>query len=98
MRKHAETGRQATRTEKRYYLGARYHREKKREGGDGSNQHKKQQLSQGDSVATRERIASEEGIAPKTVQRAAEFAQQVDELDAHIGHGVKWDILAERIA
>ena len=62
-------------------LGRRYNRVKKNEGGNGSNQHNKQ-LAQFDPVAppksTADRMATEYGISPATVKRAAKFANRAE--------------------
>jgi hypothetical protein len=98
MVRHGRGRRNMTRSERRYYLGARYLRErlKKEDNLRGDA------LPMGHSDPSGERasssIAEEEGVGEKTVRRAAKFAEQVDELAAHLGDQVKWDVLAELLA
>jgi hypothetical protein len=92
MEQHGRDRRSDTRTMRRYYLGARYHREKQQHGGEGR---RNGSSSQGENLNNRacERIAEEEGVGHATVTRAAEFTRQVDELAAHLGDDeVKWAI------
>lgn len=96
MVRHAEAKRNVTDTEKRYYLGARYLREKKPEGAPEGNNNRKQ-LPQSEGVETAERIAAEEGVGRATVERAADFALEIDEIATRLGEQLKWDILSERI-
>src|SRR5690348_11677381 len=57
----------------RYYLGARYLREKQRQG-------RPEKCGQGVHITDRtcERIAEEENVNEKTVRRAGDFARMVD--------------------
>lgn len=96
MENHMEGRRNRTRSARRYYLGARYLREKQRRGAPDGNCNRKQ-IRHGDGIETAERIATEENVSARTVERAADFARMVDELDAHVGNGIKWDILTEQI-
>lgn len=59
-------------------------RKKARPGGDGSNQHS-EQWGQTDSIAkrTRDEVAAETGVSPKTVQRDAKFSEALDVLEKH---------------
>jgi hypothetical protein len=66
--------RNQARSARRYYLGARYLREKQKNGGDRKSVH------HSDGLITAERFATEEGVGKATVERAAKFAAQVDEM------------------
>lgn len=101
MHRHGGARRNHTRTEERYYLGARYNREKGKRGAPQGNTNRKSQTYHRDRVDDAdcaERIAKEEGVGTATVTRAAKFAEQIDALDAHVGGGLKWSILAEMVA
>jgi hypothetical protein len=97
MVRHGRGRRNMTRSERRYYLGARYLRERM---SHGDPERCKPPSDHCDHLGDRtcEVIAEEEKIGPATVRRAAKFAEQVDELAAHLGDQVKWDVLAELLA
>jgi hypothetical protein len=84
--------------EKHYYIGARYLREKRTHGGDRKSSCKPCNLISSDGLKTAERVAEAEGISPRTVHHHAKFAERVDELAAHLGDQVKWDILSGLLA
>lgn len=82
--------RNQTRTERLYYVGRRYNREK---GRHGTNQHtRKDQLD-----PSCDRIAAEEHVGPATVKRAGKFAALLDEACAFGLGFLKWPVLAERL-
>lgn len=76
----------------RYYLGRKYERERKAQGGTGSNQYK--QSGQSDQSATAERIASQHGTSEKTVRRAAEYARDLDAASEVAGESLRSSVLA----
>ena len=63
-------------------LGRLYHRQKGRPGGTGAHRH--EQRGQSDPAVntgkTRDRLAKQHGVSPKTVQRAAELATAYEEV------------------
>jgi len=77
IERNARARRNETQTEKRYYLGRRYNREK---NANGTNQHTKKRVDQSDlpSDSTADRIATEEQVGPATVKRAGAFALRLD--------------------
>lgn len=64
--------------------GMLYISRKKSVGGDGSNQHTKEQCGQSGHIAdeqkTREVVAKETGVSPRTIARDAEYAEACDKL------------------
>jgi hypothetical protein len=64
MEDNARGKRNQTRSARRYYLGARYLREKQKNGGD------RKSVRHSAGLITADRIASEEGVDPRTVERA----------------------------
>lgn len=79
--------RNQTRTERLYYLGARYNREKR---AHGSNQHTNGRSGQRDhssDAKTCERLATQEGTSAKTVRRAGKLAAAID---AHCRGTLSW--------
>jgi hypothetical protein len=71
-----------------------YERKKLKQGGQGSNQYKKEQSGQNDHIAkgrTREIVGKELGVSTRTVGRAAEFGHAIDSL-GELGEQVKKDI------
>lgn len=76
--------RNLTDEQKTYMIGKMYEARKKSVGGNGSNQHKKEQFHQNDEIAikgnnaTAKKIAAELGIGKATVERAEKFAKGVD--------------------
>lgn len=62
--------------EKRYLIGKKYNEEKMERGGD----RKSNRQSDGMKGETAERIAKEQNVSPRTVERAGDFAKKVDQL------------------
>jgi hypothetical protein len=81
--------------EKHYHIGARYLR-LRRDPRDTLKRGSDPPRGHGDHAGDRtcEAIARDEGLGEKTVRRYARIAEQIDELAAHLGDQVKWDILA----
>lgn len=70
-----QLGRRNISNEQREYLiGVRYNTEKKRRGGDRKSK------CQNDTLITKEKLADEYNIAPRTVIRNAQFAEGIDKL------------------
>lgn len=93
MEQNARGRRNQTRTERMYYLGCRYLREKRAQGGTGANQHK--QTGQLDQSAMR--LAREERVSEKTVRRAGQLSALLNEACACGLSFLKWPVLTERI-
>lgn len=60
----------------RLFLGKKYKREKREQGGTGANQHL--QTGQNDHSATAKRLAAQHGTSERTVRRSEHFAEKVD--------------------
>lgn len=67
--------RNLTELQKSYLRGLQYSREKKSVGGD-----KKKSSGQNDQMETREKLAQEHKVSPKTIQRDEKFALGLDKL------------------
>lgn len=82
-----------------YLRGKVYQAEKKREGGDGTNQHS-EELGNFCPVPphgrTSAKVASEFGVSERTIRNNAKFANQVDAVAAEHGPEAKAEILAGR--
>ena len=92
MERNARAKRNPTGTERNYYIGCRYNRERKPEGRP------KKKLPHGEGVSeTAETIAREEGVSRATVERAAKMAKHVDDICIGSLAFLKWVILTERI-
>src|SRR5262249_41601658 len=87
----ARAKRNQTRTERNYYIGLRYLREKKGDGQRGPGK-------AGNKVAscsTADRIGAEERCSHQQVKTCAKFAAHVNEASAGGLAFLKWPILAE---
>src|SRR4051794_36526754 len=73
----------------RYYLGQKYLRLKKTHGGDRGNQHMAAPSPQNEDMAPRQKtaevIAKQHGIGRATVERAADYARDVNAIAAVFG-------------
>jgi hypothetical protein len=87
IERNARGRRNETRTERKYYLGRRYNREKDQDNGRGNLKNggpgrgKKSGGHSDHPISDRtcDRIAQEEQVSPKTVTRAGSFALRLDE-------------------
>ena len=96
MERNARAKRNPTGTERNYYIGCRYNREKK---AHGTNQHTKKRSGNTyhSSDKTCQRIAEDERISEKTVRDYAKKAKHIDEVCIGSLAFLKWVILTERI-
>ncbi len=88
--------RNLTDEERTYTIGKQYEAEKMSVGGNGNNQHKKEELPQSEAIPkprTSERIAKQHGIGHAAVERAEKFAKGVDAAEK-ISPGAKDTILS----
>ncbi len=86
----ARARRNQTRTERNYYLGIRYLRERGDRGGN---------KSKGKKVpfdSTAQLIAAEENCSHQHVKNSAKMAEHIEELCCHLGHGALWVALFHR--
>ena len=94
IERNARARRNQTRTERAYYLGCRYNREK---GSHGATKGEKRVSAQNVHLQkTVELIAAEEKVSHMTVQRAAKMAASIDSMGKSFAW-LKWLILSERI-
>lgn len=93
IERNAEGKRSQTRTERNYYLGCRYLREKKSNGRPLKETGKK--VASFDSTA--ELIASEAGCSHQHVKNCAKLAETIEELCAEGWGFLKWPLLTEQI-
>lgn len=77
---------------KAYYRGKRYQHEKKKQGGDGSNQHKSKRETVS-SLRTAEKLGEEYGVSDRTIKNDAAFADAIDAID-EVAPEVKATILS----
>jgi hypothetical protein len=86
--------RNQTRTERLYYLGRRYNREK---GGRGGDRRSEEARSKDKLCPLMARVAKEERVHPNTVKNAGKFAALLDEAcDCGLAY-IKWPVLTERL-
>lgn len=76
--------RNLTPDEFKYYLGIKYNRLKKAQGGTGANQHSSQtdQIDPSATQSTAEKLASEHGVSQATVKRAGAAVAKIEEAEA----------------
>ncbi len=81
--------RNLTTEQKNYLIGKRYEGEKKEHGGDRN-------VSSGKSchLKTREKIATQVKVSPRTVSYAEKFAKAVDKIESVAGNNAKKQILS----
>ena len=93
MERNARAKRNPTSTERNYYLGCRYNREKKAEGRPRGK------LAHGEPVSdgTATIIANDEGVGHATVKRAAKMAKHVDDICIGSLAFLKWVILTDPV-
>lgn len=91
--------RSQTKTERNYYIGCRYLREKNENGGDRGNQHTggKGKSVPSDSDSTADLIAQQEGCSDRHVKNCAKRAELINEVAERFPY-LKWPILSEQIA
>ncbi len=80
-----------------YLLGKQYERRKKREGEHTGNQYTRMELRQNDVVPTSTKIATEQKVSSRTVERAAEYANAIDTLTETLGKETTQKILQGEI-
>ena len=91
IERNARARRNQTRTERAYYLGSRYNREK---GPAHRPAEKRRHFD--DVNRTVNRIASEEKVSPKSVERYGKFAAHIDSMGRAFDW-LKWLILSEKV-
>jgi hypothetical protein len=80
-----------TGTEKKYYRGRRYNREKNGHGGG------RKSSPQSEDLKTAERMAGEEKVGHATIERDGKFAALLDEACDFGLSFLKWPVLTERL-
>jgi N6-adenosine-specific RNA methylase IME4 len=75
----------------RYYLGRKYERAKKAQGGRADRDFSGRQ---NDAPKTAQKIAQEHGTSPRTVERAADYANNLDEINDATGGQLKQSVLS----
>lgn len=95
MEKNARGRRNQTRTERNFYIGCRYLREKQPHGGDRRSGKIKSTIGALDSTSAR--IASEERCSHKHVKACAKMAEAIAELCSAGLDFLKWPILTEQV-
>lgn len=91
MERHSRGRRNQTRTERNYYIGCRYLREKGPQGGS---------RSKGKTVAfdsTADAIAQQERCSHQHVKNCAKLARRLEDLNVEALRPVKWAILSEQV-
>ncbi|NJO00476.1 MAG: hypothetical protein HC880_01235 [Bacteroidia bacterium] len=93
--------RNLTEEAKSYLRGKQYESEKRQVGGTGKNQYtSSEELKTGDanvkSTRTREKLAEEHKVSPKTIERDEKYAESIDKLTGD-DSGLKWKILNKEI-
>lgn len=96
MERHSRGRRNQTRTERNYYIGCRYLREK---GPVGTNQHTRKEGGTNCSTldATAEAIGKQECCSHMHVKRCAKMARHLADLNVEALRPVKWAILSEQV-
>ena len=74
---------------KAYLRGLQYEREKKKRGGNGSNQHKSKTETSADLHKTAEQIAQQHNVSERTIRDDAHFANAVDSIAKNLGNDAK---------
>lgn len=98
MEDNARGRRNQRRTERNYYIGSRYRREKLKLGGDRGNQHvggRGKKVPSADSSAVE--IGLQEGCSDRHVKNCAKLAAKIDEAVSYGLSFLKWPVLTERI-
>lgn len=89
-----QLGRRNITSEQQSYLrGVQYEREKGKQGGTGSNQHK-QKYQNDTSADVSEKLAVQHKVAPLTIKRDAQYARAVNAVDKAAGNGAKTALLS----